>query len=356
VKVSFSDLAALHRPLRLEIDRAIAEVVDSNQFINGPQVAGFENELAHYCGVKHAVGVSSGTDALVAALMALGVGVGDQVITTPFSFFASVGAIVRVGATPVFADIDPATLLIDAEAAAAAVGAATRAAIPVHLFGARATISLPAEVVVIEDAAQAIGTGPPRGRCATLSFFPAKNLGALGDGGAVLSDDEDFAEQLMSVRAHGAKPKYVHHRVGGNFRLDALQAAVLRVKLRHLDQWTEARRQCAARYRELFAASEVTEVQLPPTQPGHVYNQFVIQVSRRDQLKQHLNAAGVASAIYYPGPLHLQPCFGEMGWRSGMFPVAEKACERVLALPVHPTLTAAEQEHVVATVAQFFGR
>jgi dTDP-4-amino-4,6-dideoxygalactose transaminase len=357
IKVSLVDLGAELRALRVDIDAAIARVLDSARFIAGPELEAFERELAPVGGARFAVGVSSGTDALLAALMALHIGPGDEVVTTPFSFFATVGAIVRLGARPVFADIDERTCNLDPDAVQAAMTARTRAILPVHLYGRPARLPEVRGVAVVEDAAQSLGASPVAGVCQCISFFPTKNVGAIGDAGAVLTSDEAFADRLRLVRTHGARPKYVHDLIGGNFRLDALQAAVLRVKLPHLEAWNRARRANAARYRELFAAARVpAELFLPEDDPAHVYHQFVIRAPRRDALRGFLLESGVETEVYYPVPLHLQRCFAELGYREGAFPVAERAAREVLALPIHPTLSAEAQQYVVERIAAFYAR
>ena len=351
--VPLLDLRAQHQPLRAELLAALARVLDGGQFILGPEVAAFEERLAAAVGARHAVGVSSGTDALLVALMALGVGPGDDVVTTPYSFYATAGCVARLGARPVFADIERASFNLDPVAAATACGPRTRAVIPVHLFG-RAARCPAVPVPVLEDAAQAIGA-PLRGVAACLSFFPSKNLGALGDSGALITDDDALADQVRLLRAHGARPKYVHHQVGGNFRLDALQAAALAVKLPHLPAWTAARRAHADAYRARFAAARVpAELRVPEAAPGHIYNQFVIRAPRRDALRAHLAAAGVTTEVYYPLPFHLQPCFASLGYRAGAFPEAEAASREALALPIYPELAAADQEYVVACIEGFY--
>jgi dTDP-4-amino-4,6-dideoxygalactose transaminase len=354
VRIPFFDMHAELTPVRPAVERALARVLDSGAFIGGPEVEGFERELAAALAVRRVVGVSSGTDALLAVAMALGWGSGDEVVTTPLSFFATVGAIARVGARPVFADVDD-RLLLDPHAAAAAVTPRTRAILPVHLFGLTAAHPR-VDVPVIEDAAQAIGTGPPRGLAATLSFFPTKNLGAIGDGGAVLTDDHALAERVALVRRHGAAARYQHTIVGGNFRLDAVQAAVLRAKLPYLPAWTEARRAHARAYRALFADAGLAgaEVALPPAAAAHVYHQFVVRVADRDRLRAHLTAAGIGSEVYYPSPLHLQPALAALGYRAGACPRAEAACHDVLALPIHPALAADAPAQVVAAIAAFY--
>jgi dTDP-4-amino-4,6-dideoxygalactose transaminase len=354
MKVPLVDLSAEHRGLRHELDAAIARVLDSGRFIGGPELEAFETELARVAGGAHAVGVSSGTDALLVSLMALGVGAGDEVVTTPFSFFATAGVVARLGARPVFADIDPATFNLDPEAAVAAVTGATRAIVPVNLYGRPA--AMPAsELPIVEDAAQSIGACPVRGTVAALSFFPTKNLGAAGDGGAVVTDDAEIADRIRRLRVHGARPKYYHAMIGGNFRLDAIQAAILRVKLPHLVDWTAARRRNADRYRALFAAARLPdELVVPDDSPDHIYNQFVIRAPRRDQLREHLAAAGVSTEIYYPVPFHLQECFADLGYREGAFPHAEKAAAEVLALPIHPSISGAAQAYVVDAISGFY--
>jgi dTDP-4-amino-4,6-dideoxygalactose transaminase len=355
MKVPLLDVKAQNSPLREAILTAIARVVDGGAFILGPEVEAFERELATTLGVRRAVGVSSGTDALLVALMALGVGAGDEVVTTPFSFYATVGCIARLGARPVFADIDPESFNLGPQAAAAMCGAKSRAIIPVHLFGRPATLPDVA-VPVVEDAAQAIGACKVAGIASCLSFFPSKNLGAFGDGGALLTDDEGFADQVAILRAHGSRPKYIHHKVGGNFRLDALQAAILRVKLARLSDWTASRRANAERYRRLFAATAgiPSDLILPADVPGHIYNQFVIRAPLRDGLREFLTTNGVGTEVYYPLALHLQPCFVDLGYRQGAFPHAERATQEVLALPIYAELTETQQAHVVEQIAAFY--
>jgi dTDP-4-amino-4,6-dideoxygalactose transaminase len=350
MKVALADLVADHAALEPALTAAFQRVVASGHFVGGPEVEAFERELAAHEGCARAVGTSSGTDALLVLLMALGLGPGREVVTTPFSFFATAGAIARVGARPVFADVDD-DLNLDPAAAAAAVTPRTAAVLVVHLYGRPA--ALPAVAVpILEDGAQSIGAGKLRGLASSLSFFPTKNLGAMGDAGAVLTDDVALADKVALLRNHGARPKYTHHLVGGNFRLDALQAALLRVKLGALDGWTAARRANAARYRELLAG--IAEVRPPRPSPEHVYHHFVIRAERRDALRDHLAKAGVQTEVYYPLPLHLQPCFAELGYRPGSLPRAEAAAAESLAIPVHPSVTPAQQEHVAATIAAFY--
>jgi dTDP-4-amino-4,6-dideoxygalactose transaminase len=367
--VPLLDLQAQFRPLRDEALAAIARVCDSQQFILGAEVEAFEREMAEQLSVRHAVGVSSGTDAILAALMALDIGPGDEVVTTTYSFFATAGCVVRVGATPVLVDIDPHTFNLDPEATVAAFTPRTKAVMPVHLFGQPAEMDTILDaararnIAVIEDAAQAIGAtyrGRPVGGLGTagcFSFFPSKNLGAFGDAGLVVTNDDALGERLRLVRGHGMKPKYWHHLIGGNFRIDALQAAVLRVKAPHLPAWTEARRANAARYRALFAELDrAGRVTLPVEAPDrhHIYNQFVIRVPDRDGLRAHLTQAGIGTEVYYPLPFHLQPCFASLGHREGDFPHAEAAARESLALPIYGELTAAQQRAVVEAIVGYF--
>jgi dTDP-4-amino-4,6-dideoxygalactose transaminase len=354
VKVPLFDMHAELAPLRGEIDAALARVLDSGTFVGGREVTSFERELAAVLRVSHAIGTSSGSDALHVLGMALGIQPGDEIVTTPFTFFATAGAFARLGARVVFADVDEETLCLDATAAASACTLRTQAVVTVNLFGSPATIPT-VPCTVIEDAAQSVGT-PIRAHAAAVSFFPTKNLGALGDAGAVVTSNAELADRIMLLRTHGARPKYEHHAVGGNFRLDALQAAVLRTKLPHLAAWTEARRGRAAYYRELIRSMTLPpEVRVPPDVSGHVYHQFVIQAPRRDELRAYLAENGVGTEIYYPSPLHLQAAFSALGYREGSFPVAERACHTVLALPIHPRLTQDSQAFVVDRIAAFYG-
>jgi dTDP-4-amino-4,6-dideoxygalactose transaminase len=345
--IPFFDMRAETATVRSEVDRAIARVLDHGGFIGGDEVTRFEGALAAHLGARHVIGTSSGTDALLAIAMVLGWGGGDEVVTTPLSFFATAGAIIRVGARPVFADID-ASLNAAPAAVAAAVTTRTRAAVMVHLFGRPA--DLPAlSVPIVEDAAQAIGAARLRGVAAALSFFPTKNLGAMGDAGAVVTDDDALAAQVRLVRSHGARPKYHHVAIGGNFRLDALQAAILDAKLPHLTAWTAARRQRAAHYRHRLAA--VPDVRIPDDHPEHVYHHFVIRVGDRDRLRTALSARGIGTEIYYPSPLHLQPALASLGYRPGTCPNAERACAELLALPLYPTLALDAVDRVVDAIA-----
>jgi dTDP-4-amino-4,6-dideoxygalactose transaminase len=354
MKVPLFDMTAELAGVRHELDAAIARVLDSGVFIGGEEVSAFERELAAATGVLYAVGTSSGSDALHATFLALGVTRGDDVVTTPLTFFATAGGAARLGARIVFADVDDESLTLDPRAALTAVGERTAAIVPVHLFGHPAAHPI-APCAIVEDAAQSLGAGPVRGRAAAVSFFPTKNLGALGDAGAVLTDDPALADRLALLRMHGARPKYHHLAIGGNFRLDPLQAAVLRAKLPHLPAWNAARRGHADRYRALFAAARVpSELRLPAPHAAHVYHQFVIRAPRRDALRAYLASAGVGTEVYYPEPLHLQPCFADLGYRLGAFPVAERACREVLALPIHPRLSPDAQAFVVDRIAAFY--
>jgi dTDP-4-amino-4,6-dideoxygalactose transaminase len=368
MNVPLLDLQAQNGPLRDEILAAIARVCDSQRFIMGPEIDALESELSRMLGVPHAVAVSSGTDAVLLALMALGIGPGDEVVTSTYSFFATAGSVVRIGARPVLVDIDPATFNVDPAALARAITPRTKAIMPVHLFGLSAEMdplldeASRSGIPVIEDAAQAIGAtynGRPvgsLGAIACFSFFPSKNLGAFGDAGLLTTRDPELAARARMLRNHGMQPKYYHHLVGGNFRMDALQAAVLRVKAPHLEAWTEARRLNASRYRRLFAEAGLDGRVVLPFEPAgrrHIFNQFVIRTAERDQLKHHLDARGVGSEIYYPVPFHLQPCFAGLGYRAGDFPNAERAAGESLAIPIYGELTLEQQRAVVAAIAEF---
>lgn len=350
MKVPFLDLHAILAAERLELDASIARVLDSGTFIGGPEVDAFERELASFAGARHAIGTSSGTDALLAIMMALGIGPGDEVVTTPFTFFATAGAIARLGARPVFADIDDRTFNLDPHAAVSACSRETKAIITVHLFGRPAELPA-APCPIVEDAAQSLGSGLVGGIAAALSHFPSKPLGALGDAGSVLTDDEALADRIRLLRTHGARPKYHHLAVGGNFRLDAIQAAILRTRLPRVASAIAERRTIAAHYRERLAG---LPVEVPVDHPTHVYHQFVIRAPRRDALRDHLARAGIETAVYYPEPLHLQPCFAHLGYRSGSLPNAERATSEVLALPIYSTLPAAARDHVVDAIRAFY--
>ena len=371
MSIPLLDLDAQYRPLRDELLAAVTRVCDSQRFIMGPEIEALERELCTLLGVTHAIAVSSGTDALLLALMALGIKAGDEVVTTTFSFFATAGAIVRVGATPVLVDIDPATFNMDPVLAAAAITPRTRAIMPVHLFGLGADMdpivaaANRAGIPVIEDAAQAIGStykSRPLGAIGAFgcfSFFPSKNLGAFGDAGLLTTEDDALAARARLLRTHGMKPKYYHHLVGANFRMDALQAAVLRVKAPHLASWTGGRRANAARYRRLFHDAGLDGPVILPVEPSdrsHIFNQFVIRTADRDGLKRHLDEQGIGNEIYYPVPFHMQPCFANLGYREGAFPHAERAARESLAIPVYGELTPGQQETVVAAIGQFVQR
>lgn len=367
--VPLLDLKAQYEPLRTEVLAAVTRVCDSQRFILGPETQALERELAEMLGVTDAIGVSSGTDALLVAMMALGIGAGDEVITSTYSFFATAGCITRLGARPVLVDIDPVTYNIDNAGVVRALSARTKAIIPVHLYGQCADMdgllaaAAGAGVPVIEDACQSIGAtwrgrqSGSMGAIGCFSFFPSKNLGAFGDGGLVTTQDAALGTEIRLLRGHGAQRRYYHERVGGNFRLDELQAAVLRVKAPYLAGWTAARRRNADRYRALFAAQGLTQVVLPVERPGafHIYNQFVVRLPQRDAIKDYLQAAGIGCEVYYPVPFHLQECFRDLGHSAGAFPEAERAAAESLALPIYGELTEAQQQHVVATIAKFYG-
>ena len=373
MQVPLLDLRAQYSTIRAEVEAAIAEVMESQHFILGPKVEQCEIAIARYCGCPYAVGVSSGSDALLACLMAENIGPGDEVITTPYTFFATVGAIARVGATPVFVDIDPMTYNLDTSQIVSKVTSKTRAIIPVHLYGQMAdmdTVMAVAEkhgLVVIEDAAQAIGAESKGRRAGSighygcLSFFPSKNLGAAGDGGMIVTNDAKRAEKLKCLRAHGSKPKYHHRIVGGNFRLDAIQAAIVSAKLPHLDQWTATRQQNAKKYDQLFseaglatAGNGLPHVGLPAVVANrHIFNQYVIRFSRRDQLQATLQKRGIGTEVYYPIPMHLQECFAYLGHGVGTFPESERAAKETLALPISPELSEPQLRYVVESIRDF---
>jgi dTDP-4-amino-4,6-dideoxygalactose transaminase len=349
----------------------MTRVADSQRFIMGPEIEALERELSAMLGIEHAISVSSGTDALLLALMALDIKAGDEVITPTYSFFATAGAVARLGARPVLVDIDPVTYNIDPAAIERAVTPRTRAIMPVHLFGLSADldpileIAKRANVPVIEDAAQAIGSKYKSrgvggiGALGCFSFFPSKNLGAFGDAGLLTTNDAALAKRARLLRTHGMEPKYYHHLVGANFRMDALQAAILRVKAPHLAGWTEGRRANAARYRKMFRDAGLDkEIGLPvePNDRWHIYNQFVVRSPQRDALKRHLDEAGIGNEIYYPVPFHLQPCFAYLGHKRGEFPHAERAADQTLAIPVYGELNAGQQQHVVDTIGEFVRR
>ena len=370
-KVPLLDLKPQLTSLRAEIDRAVTRVVESQHFILGPEVQAFEEELAAFVGTKHAVGCASGTDALILSLAALGVGPGDEVVTTPFSFFATASCAVKVGATPRFADIVPGTFNLSAEAVEAAITPRTKAILPVHLFGQCAAmdsilaVAKRARVPVVEDACQSLSAtygsaqAGSMGDLGAYSFFPSKNLGGFGDGGMIATSDDALARELRTLRVHGESERYHHRVVGWNSRLDALQAAVLRVKLPHLDTWSKARSANAAIYDRLFAEAGLAgseRVRLPERDPraGHIFNQYTIRVRERDALTAHLTAHSIGWGIYYPVPLHLQECFRYLGHREGDFPESERASREVLSLPIYPELAPSQLEQVVETIASFY--
>jgi len=367
MNVPLLDLKAQYATIKDEMMPVIEEVMESQYFINGPAVKELEKAIAEYSNCAVGVGVSSGTDALLISLMTLGIGAGDEVITTPYTFFATVGSIWRTGAKPVFVDIDPETYNIDPAKIAAAVTDKTKAIIPVHLYGQIAdmdpimAIAAEHDLSVIEDAAQSIGSeyqGRKSGQIGTVgcfSFFPSKNLGGLGDGGMVVTTDEELGAKLAIFRNHGSKPKYYHKFVGGNFRLDTIQAAGLLVKLRHLDDWSAKRRANAEMYNGLFADRD--DIVTPIIREGNVsvINQYVIRVPRRDELREHLKANGIGCEIYYPRSLHEQECFVELGYKRGDFPESEKAADETLAIPIYPELTDEQLRHVADTIKEFLG-
>jgi dTDP-4-amino-4,6-dideoxygalactose transaminase len=366
MKVPLLDLKAQYHAIKAEVDAAIAEVMESQHFILGPKVEECEKAIARYSGCAHAIGMSSGSDALLACLMAENIGPGDEVITSTYTFFATAGAIARLGATPVFVDIDPATYNLDTVQMASRVTNKTRAIIPVYLYGQMAEMDAVMRVaekhglVIIEDAAQAIGAKYHGQQAGTIghygcfSFFPSKNLGAAGDGGMVVTNDAQRAEKLRVLRGHGAKPKYHHRIIGGNFRLDAIQAAVVFAKLPHLDDWTVARQRNAKHYDRLLGEESVP-VSLPKVATDrHIFNQYVIRTSNRDELQAYLQKRDVGTEVYYPVPMHLQECFAYLGHTLGAFPESERAAKETLALPVYPELTELQARYVVDCIRDFF--
>ncbi len=370
MKVPLLDLKEQNDALRPEIEAALGRVLDTNGFILGGEVAELEKELAAYCGTKYAIGCASGSDALLLAMMAFDIGPGDEVITTPYSFFATVSAITRLGATPVFVDIDPQTYNLDISQVEAKITKNTKAIQPVHLYGQcadMAALNAIAEkhgIPVVEDAAQAIGAeenGVGAGAMSAIgcfSFYPSKNLGGMGDGGFMTTNDDAIAEKLFALRVHGSKERYYHKWVGLNSRLDGFQGAVLRVKLPHLDDWSNKRKANADRYRDLFENAGLTEQIILPLEREncrHIYNQYVVRIAgRRDELREHLTANGVGTDIYYPLPLHLQECFAYLGGKAGDMPESELAGRETLALPIFPELKPEQQGHVVASITDFF--
>lgn len=369
MNVPLLDLKAQYATIRDELEPVVKDVFESQYFILGPKVKEFEQEVARYCGAVYATGCASGTDALLLALMALDIQPGDEVITSPYTFFATGGSIARLGAKIVFCDIKPDTYNLDPGVLEELITEKTKAIIPVHLYGLTAEMDRINEIAgaraipVVEDAAQAIGSTAPYGSAGSLgtigcfSFFPSKNLGGAGDGGMVVTNDKDIAEKLGILRVHGSKPKYYHSIVGINSRLDALQAAVLQVKLRHLDSWSATRRANAETYGRLFAGRDLSDkVTLPviPDGYGHIFNQFVVRAQDRDALREYLRENGIGTEIYYPVPLHLQECFAELGYHEGDMPESEDAAKTTLALPIYPELTGDMQEYVVETIDSFY--
>ena len=373
MNILFLDLKAQYLQIKDEIRAAIDRVLESQRFILGPKVEELEKQIASYSGAKYAVGVSSGTDALLISLMAMDIGFGDKVVTTPYSFFATAGVIARIGAKPVFVDIDPLTYNIDPDGLKNLLkrGNKYKAIIPVHLFGQCADMGTIMELAeeyelkVIEDAAQAIGAKYKDKSAGTIadvgcfSFYPSKNLGGYGDGGMVVTNNIELAKRLRILRSHGAKPKYYHSIIGGNFRLDAIQAAVLLVKLKYLDGWTKKRQENAKTYNRLFEKNRLTEVVKLPyisSHNFHIFNQYIIRIPERDRLQQFLKKQGIATEVYYPVPIHLQECFSYLGYKQGDFPESEKAAEETLALPIYPEFTDHQQEYIVGKIGEFFGR
>ncbi len=382
MRVPLLDLKKQYEKIKDEITIAVEEIFNSQQFILGPNVEKFEKEVADYCGCNHAVGVSSGTDALLISLMASGLGPEDIVITTPYTFFATVGAIARIGSKIIFVDIDERTYNMDPLKLEATLDSMNKeqisklkAIIPIHLFGQCSDMEPILKIAddfgltVIEDAAQAIGSeyqfldgtikrAGSMGTYGCFSFFPSKNLGAFGDGGMVTTNDEQLYNYLKILRVHGSRPKYYHSVIGGNFRLDALQAAILLVKIKYLDEWTKRRRENAKLYRNLFQEKNLTEILLPAdVSKRHIYNQFVIEVKdQRDALRKHLNENGIGCEIYYPVPLHMQQCFSYLGYKTEDFPISVKAAEKTLALPIFPELTEEQIIYTVDMISFFFKR
>lgn len=367
MRVPLLDLRLQYQKLKPDVLQVIHQVCEEQGFVLGPQVEAFEREIARYLGVGHAIGVSSGTDALLLSLMAAGVKAGDEVITTPYTFFATAGSVSRLGAVPVFVDIEPTTYCLDVAKLGDALTPKARAVIPVHLYGRPMDLDPVVELareedlVVIEDAAQAIGASVHGkrvgafGAFGAFSFFPSKNLGGFGDGGLVTTTDDQRASAVRRLRVHGSERRYEHIEIGINGRLDALQAAVLRVKLGHLDGWTEARRRNAQRYGALFSDAGLADLlAVPEVTDGHVFNQFVIRSKRRDDLKAFLAAREIGTEIYYPIPLHLQPCYRHLGYGPGDFPESERAARETLALPIYPELTETQQAFVVDSITQFY--
>ena len=365
MKVPILDLKAQYAAIKDEINLAINQVCESQFFCLGPALAEFEEKIAEYCQSKYAIGLSSGSDALLVSLMALEIKPGDEVITSPFTFFATAGSVARLGAKPVFVDIDPDSYNIDPALIEEKITEKTRVIIPVHLFGQIARMKPIMEIAerhdldVIEDAAQSIGATQNGkkcgnfGLCGCFSFYPTKNLGGFGDGGLVTTNDESFAEKIKTLRDHGQKPRYFYKILGGNFRLDCIQAAVLSVKLKYLDEWNDKRRQNAVLYDNFFAGSEVKPPQIDSNNVS-IYHQYTVTVPKRDRLQEYLAEKEIGSAIFYPHPLHLQECFKQLGYNKGDFPVAERLCEDVLSLPIYPELKKEQIEYVANAILEFY--
>ena len=371
MNVPLLDLKAQYRSIKSEVLSAMEQVCDEQGFVLGPRVVAFEESIARYIGSRYAIGCASGSDALLLSLMAVGVKAGDEVITIPFTFFATAGVISRLGAKPVFVDIQPDTFNIDPSLIERAITPRTKAIIPVHLFGQCADMAAINEIAkrkkirVIEDACQAIGAAQEGKRAGILgdtgcfSFFPTKNLGGFGDGGLITTNDKALADSMAMLRVHGSQVRYLHEAVGINSRLDALQAAVLQIKMKYLDQWNEGRRRNAERYQRLFAQTKhVDRVVLPPTAPGnfHVYNQFTIRAPKRDALRTFLKEKGVGTEVYYPLPMHLQNCYRDLGYQKASFPLSEGAAEEVMSIPIYAELTESQQSYVVEMMAEFYKR
>ncbi|MHC4557898.1 MAG: DegT/DnrJ/EryC1/StrS family aminotransferase [Planctomycetota bacterium] len=366
MQVPILDLKAQYAAIKDEVIQAISEVCESQHFALGPAVAEFEENIAAYCDSKYAIGVSSGTDALLVSLMALEIKPGDEVITTPFTFFSTAGSIVRVGAKPVFVDVEPDSYNIDPSSIEEKITEKTRAIIPVHLFGQISKMKAITEIAqrhnlaVIEDAAQAIGASQDGikagnfGDCGCFSFYPTKNLGGFGDGGLVTTNTDTLAEKIRALRDHGQNPRYFYRVIGGNFRLDGIQGAVLNVKLKYLESWNEKRRQNTAFYDSIFAGSPVTIPKIDENNLS-IYHQYTVTVPERDKLQKFLAENQIGSAVFYPKPLHLQDCFKELGYRQGDMPVAERLCNEVLSLPVYPELLQEQIEYIVKTTLKFYG-
>jgi len=366
MQVPLLDLKAQYATYKNEALEAINEVCESQLFCLGPAVSEFEKEIASYCGSKYAIGVSSGSDALLVSLMALDIKAGDEVITTPFTFFATAGAISRLGGRPVFVDVDSNSYNIDPAGIEEKITEKTKAIIPVHLFGQAAQMKPIIQIAkrhklsVVEDAAQAIGAIQDGticgnfGDCGCFSFYPTKNLGGFGDGGLVVSNNEELVEKIKFLRNHGQNPQYFYKLIGGNFRLDGIQGAVLTVKLNYLDGWSEKRRQNAALYDEILADSPVRTPKIDPNNVS-IYHQYTIAAPERDRLQKFLADNEISSAIFYPKPLHLQECFSELGYKQGDFPVAERLCDEVLSLPIYPELRTEQIEYVAGTILKFYG-